>query len=60
MLALNGAPSEVDAFMFHLARELGKTLAEIGEMSHEEYVLWRAYYTAKHAMENMKPRGGST
>lgn len=59
LLAMNGRESEMDHFPFFLARELGKSLGEIGEMPHSELVQWRAYYTAKHAMSNQHPTGGA-
>ena len=52
MLALHDRPSEVVAFRFYLATQLGKTLGEIDDMPHDEYVQWGAYFTAKHAIEN--------
>lgn len=54
MLALHGRPSEVDAFSFFLATQLGCTLAVIEQMTHAEYVQWQGYFTAKHAIENQK------
>lgn len=56
VLALHDRPSDVDVFAYFLARELGRTVAEIEDMPHAEYVNWRAYFTAKHAIENLKPR----
>lgn len=40
-----------DPFDFMLAKDLGKTLAEIGQMPHGEYVQWRAYYRYQAAMD---------
>jgi|GEM_PF-6912467 hypothetical protein len=31
-------------FLFSLARDLGKTVAELGTMSSEEYTYWMAFY----------------
>lgn len=55
MLGFHDRPSEVEVFSFFLARELGKTVAEIEQMSHAEYVRWQGYFTAKHAIENKRP-----
>lgn len=57
MFALHDRPSEIDAFRFYLATQLGKTLAEIDLMPHQEYVEWGAYFTARHAIEHKT--GGS-
>lgn len=51
---MNGRESDLDHFPFFLARELGQTLEEIGNTPQADIVAWRAYYTAKHAMENRK------
>lgn len=57
MLALCGRPSDVDVFPFYLAEKLGRTVAEINELSHAEYVGWMAYWESKNATENMKEVG---
>lgn len=57
MLALLEQESEADPFLFFLATKLGKTVEELGQMSGTEMVQWRAYYTAKHAIENQTPVG---
>jgi hypothetical protein len=54
MLSLNGRPADVDAFAFFLATQLGKTVAELDSMTFTEFVQWRAYFTAKHAIENQR------
>lgn len=54
MLGLNGRPSDVDVFLFYLATQLGKTVGEVEEMPNAELVRWRAYFTAKHAIEHMR------
>ncbi len=54
MLALNGRPSEVDVFAFHLAKELGCFVADLERMPHSEYVQWAGFFKAKHAVENQK------
>lgn len=43
---------EIDGFAFRLARDLGMTLADLGRMSHAEYVDWKAYYVFERAMQN--------
>lgn len=57
MLAMHGRESTTDAFLFFLAEKLGKTVAELGEMSHAEYVDWVAYWEAKRSFESVG-RGG--
>lgn len=54
VLSMHGRESEVDHFHFMLAEKLGKTVHEIMEMSHIEQLHWRAYYVAKHSMENQR------
>lgn len=44
---------ELDPFDFMLAEGLGITLAQIGEMSNNEYTRWRAFYTYRAAMQEM-------
>lgn len=58
MLGLNGQPSEFDVFSFFLARELGRTVAELDTMSMDERTKWSAYYEAKTAIEGMRPVAG--
>ena len=45
---------ELDPFDFMLAERLGKTLAEIGQMSNHEYLRWRAWHVYQTAMAEMK------
>jgi hypothetical protein len=45
---------ELDPFDFLLAERLGKTLAEIGQMSNNEYLRWRAWHVYRTAMAEMK------
>ena len=45
---------ELDPFDFMLAERLGKTLAEIGAMSNNEYLRWRAFHVWRQAMAEMK------
>lgn len=54
MFSLHGKPSETDAFLFFLATELGKTVAELDGMSYGEYVQWQAYFEAKQAVESVR------
>lgn len=53
MLALNGRESDVDAFAFFLAEKLGKTLAEIEDMYHAEYVAWQAYVKVNNVLKGV-------
>lgn len=47
----------IDGFAYFLAHELKKTVTEVEEMPAHEYVRWNAYFTAKAAVENLKPVG---
>lgn len=47
---------EDDHFDYRLARDLGKTLAELGEMSQAEYVRWRAFYNYEFAAIDLARR----
>lgn len=53
MLAMNGRESDIDAFRFVLAEKLGRTVAEIDDMGHDEYVGWQAYFKVKNALGAM-------
>lgn len=54
MFSLHGKETETDAFLFFLATQLGKTVAELDGMSHGEYVQWQAYFEAKQAIEGVR------
>ena len=45
---------ELDPFDFLLAEQLGITLAQVGAMSNNEYLRWRAWHVYRTAMANMK------
>lgn len=47
---------ELDSFQFVLAQDLGKTLAELGEMSFDEYLHWQAFYTYRAAMQDFEQK----
>jgi hypothetical protein len=50
---------EMDPFDFVLAERLHLTLAQVGAMSNNEYLRWRAFYVYRDAMaelEREKPR----
>lgn len=49
---------ELDTFQFVLALDLGKTLAELGEMSFDEYLHWQAFYTWRAAMRDFEEKRG--
>ena len=49
---------ELDTFQFVLAQDLGKTLAEVGEMSFDEYLHWQAFYTWRAAMRDFETKRG--
>jgi hypothetical protein len=60
MLWLNGRgpddrSEQVDAFAFFLAHELHMSVTEVEAMPMGEYVKWNAYFTAKKAVENLRP-----
>lgn len=44
---------DLDPFDFMLAEQLGLTLAQVGEMSNNEYVRWRAWHVYRQAMAEM-------
>ena len=48
-----GQPSDVDLFAFFLADRLGKTLGELDDMPHSEYVAWSAYHKVKQQQEQL-------
>ena len=48
---------DVDGFAYYLAHQLHKTIGEVEAMPSQEYVRWAAYFTAKAAVENLKPMG---
>lgn len=54
MLSMHGRPSEIDAFFYALALDLGKSVAEIMELENSEILNWRAFYTARHAIQSQK------
>lgn len=52
---LDGTPIGVDVFAFYLAHELGTTVTEVERMPHAEYIGWRAYFTARAALADLRP-----
>jgi hypothetical protein len=44
---------EIDVFDFILAEKLGMTLAQVGEMSNNEYLRWKAFYVYRRAMQEL-------
>lgn len=48
-----GQPSEVDVFAFYLCEKLGRTLADLENMTHAEYAAWSAYYKVKRQQEDL-------
>lgn len=51
--------SGVDVFTYYLAEKLGKTLTEIGDMPHSEYVGWQSYYKVKQQQEELAVKKAS-
>lgn len=49
---------EMDTFQFVLALDLGKTLAELGDMPFDEYLHWQAFYTYRAAMTEFQQKRG--
>lgn len=47
---------ELDPFQFVLALDLGKTLAELGDMPFDEYLHWQAFYTWRAAMRDFEAK----
>ena len=47
----------VELFAFHLARELGKTVAEIEAMPHREYAAWDSYFKSRNAVASVRGAG---
>jgi len=45
---------DLDPFDFQLCERLGLTLAQLGAMSNNEYLRWRAWHTYRNAMADMK------
>lgn len=50
------ALGEADTFDYRLARDLGMTLAQVGEMGQDEFVRWRAFYVYEWAMQDLQMR----
>lgn len=48
-----GEPSDVELFRYFLARELGKTLADLEDMECAEYAGWISYYKVKQQQEDL-------
>ena len=44
---------EMDTFDFVLAETLGMTLAQVGEMSNNEYLRWKAWYVYRAAQQEL-------
>jgi hypothetical protein len=44
---------ELDVFDFILAETLGKTLEEVGSMSNNEYLRWKAFYVYRKAQQEL-------
>lgn len=53
VMASVGEESEMDLFGFFLADRLGKTMTELGEMPHSEYVAWSAYHKVRAQQEQL-------
>lgn len=49
---------EIDVFDFLLAEGLGMTLEQIGNMTNNEYLRWRAFYVYRNAQQELKAKSG--
>lgn len=54
-----GEESDVDIFSFYLADRLGKTLGELDDMPHDEYVRWSSYHKVKQQQEQLAVKAAS-
>ena len=52
-LANVGQESEADIFLMYLADRLGKTLGELDDMPHAEYVAWASFHKVRQQQENL-------
>lgn len=48
-----GEESDVDLFAYFLADRLGKTLGELDDMPHSEYVGWSSFHKVKQQQEQL-------
>lgn len=48
-----GEASDVDLFAYFLAEKLGKTLGELDDMPHSEYLGWSSYHKVKQQQEQL-------
>lgn len=48
-----GKGSEVDLFAYFLADQLKKTVTELGDMPHSEYVGWKSFHVIKRQQEEL-------
>lgn len=55
-LANAGQESDADIFLMYLADRLGKTLAELDEMPHAEYVAWSSYHKVRRQQEDLSTK----
>lgn len=44
---------DVDTFAYFLADRLGKTLTELDDMPHAEYLGWRSFHLVKNQQEEL-------
>lgn len=57
MLAMTGGGEDAaEVFEFVLAQDLGLTLGQVRGMPHREYVEWRSFYKARHAVQTMQEK----
>lgn len=54
-----GEESDVDLFSFYLADRLGKTLAELEQIPHAEYMAWSSFHKVKQQQEQLAMKAAS-
>ena len=48
-------------FQYYLAQKLGRTVAELGDLSHDEYLHWGIYYRRLAQRQELEmKRGGAS
>ena len=54
-----GEESEVNLFTFFLADRLGKTVGEVENMPHSEFLAWTSYHKVKQQQEQLAIKAAS-
>lgn len=53
-MSVHGRESDVEAFDYFLARELGRFVSDIEAMPYPEYLGWASFFKVKAAREGMR------